>query len=387
MPKPPPDPTNRWAEVPEAAEFGRRLFYDPRFSGAGDVSCATCHQPDRAWTDGRSLALGAAQTSRHAPSLHNAAHQRWLFWDGRADSLWAQALGPLEDEREHAGSRLQYAHTIYGDPRLRGNYERIFGALPDLSDAARFPAEGRPVGDPDHPHQRAWDAMRSEDRDAVTEVFVRMGKAIAAFERRMVTAQAPFDVFVEGVRVGDIEKQAALEPTARDGLRLFLGEARCHLCHDGPLFSDLEFHVTGAPPLDPSLPEDLGRAAGISALAEDDFNGTGRWSDDPGGQARYKVEMLPDPEGWRSAFKTPSLRNVAKTAPYMHQGQLASLEEVLDFYSTLEGADLSDAREQLLEPLDLGEEQRVALMAFLRSLTDYALPLDQLPPDDLADPR
>lgn len=402
LPAVPPDPTNRVADDPRAARLGQFLFFDERLSRDANTSCATCHDPARSWTDGRVLAEGLAPLDRHTPSLWNVAHQRWFFWDGRADSLWAQALIPLESPLEHSSSRLQLAHLVHDDALLRAAYERVFGPLPDLGDGSRFPSVGRPVPEDDHahelarehareatlsgghthgpdasfyhPHQRAWDSMRPEDQGGVTEVFVNLGKAIAAYERRILSRHAPFDRFVEGLRERDEGKLSALDAAARRGLELFVGRARCVTCHDGPTLSDKEFHDLGLPGPGGARPTDPGRRRGIEALRRSEFNGVGRWSDDPRGAARSKVELLASHAHGGFEFKTPSLRNVAVNAPYMHDGQLASLEDVVGFYSTLAGErEDPPTHETILRPLGLTETERQDLIAFLRSLTDEDL--------------
>jgi cytochrome c peroxidase len=388
LPPPPRDPTNAHEDDPRAARLGQALFFDRRLSKTGTISCAHCHDPARGWSDGRARAIGLDQVQRHTPTLWNVAQNRWFFWDGRKDSLWSQALAPLEDPAEHAGSRLQYAHLVAADGRYRAAYERVFGALPELSDPERFPPLGRPVpGVPEHPHARAWNGMNAADRDAVDRIFVNLGKALAAYQRRIVSRRAPFDVFVEGLREGDARKRAALSPAAVRGLQLFLGKARCHTCHDGPYFSDLEFHDDRVPPLDPTQEPDSGRHAGIALVLDDPFNGLGRHSDDPGA-GRTKLAYLARTNHNRRELKTPTLRNVAVTAPYMHQGQLATLAEVVRFYSTLEGALAPHPEERLVEPLGLSPEEQADLVAFLESLTDTSLPAELTgPPAELAAER
>jgi len=382
LPALPPDPTNRVADDPRAARLGQFVFFDPRFSGDGKVSCATCHQPERAFTDGKHLAdagraarPGAATNTgadprpaleRHTPSLVNVAYNRWFFWDGRADSLWSQPLHPLEEPREHATTRLAIAHAVHDDPELKRAYEELFGPLPALADARRFPLNGKP-GEP------AYDAMDAADRQAVDRVFADVGKAIAAYERRLVARSSPFDDFVAGVRAGDLERQRALDPAARAGLRLFVGAARCILCHSGPTFSDREFHDNRVPTLDGGPRRDPGRHRGMATVLADPFNGAGAFSDAPDGPARDKLHYLPRATDHWSEFKTPSLRNVALTAPYMHQGQLATLDDVLAYYNTLERAVPSHSPERTLIALHLQPEQLAALRAFLESLTDVRL--------------
>jgi len=397
----PTDPTNRWADDEDAAQLGQFLFFDERLSRDGDTSCATCHDPAEQFTDRKQLAEGLLPLERHTPSIWNIAFNRWFFWDGRADSSWAQALTPLESPLEHASSRLQVAHVVRDDGGLSAAYEKLFGPLPDLRDDARFPPVGRPVPEDDHahklaeehakasaasgghthgpgsrfyhPHQRAWDSMTTEDQDAVTQVFVNVGKAIAAYERKIVSRHSAFDRFVEGLRTNDADKLEALDPSARNGLQLFLGKAGCNVCHDGPNFTDREFHDLRLPPAQAAgdVPDDPGRTRGVESLQRNEFNGVGRWSDDPEGPARYLVEFLPQHRHGVGEFKTPSLRNVAVTAPYMHQGQFETLGDVLHFYSTFEGAlDRRSMSEKILQPLDLTEQEQQDIVHFLESLTD-----------------
>lgn len=375
LPPVPDDPTNAVFADPAAARLGQALFFDERLSRDGDVSCATCHDPGRGWADGRQLAVATGRLERHSMTLWNVAHNRWFFWDGRADSLWSQALQPLEEPREHATSRLAVAHVVAEDADLRRAYEAVFGELPPLEQADRFPPEGRPVdGQPDHPHARAWASMDEADREAVNRVFADVGKAIAAFERQLVSGRSPFDVFVEGVRERDARKQRSLSEAARRGFKLFAGKARCHLCHIGPNFTDREFHNNRLPPLEGATSLDPGRFKGIELVQEDPFNGIGAYSDEPDGAAREKVGFLRRVGHNWAEFKTPSLRNVAVTAPYMHEGQFATLEDVLHFYSTLEDATPPHhVSEKLLVPVGLDEGEIDDLIAFLEALTDVAI--------------
>ena len=226
-----------------------------------------------------------------------------------------------------------------------------------------------------HPHQRAWDSMTPDDQQAVTRVFVNVGKSLEAFERQLLSRHAPFDVFVEGLREGDASKRRALSPEAQRGLKTFVGRGRCVLCHSGPTFSDLEFHDVGAPELEPEMPPDEGRVLGLQLVAADAFNGLGRWSDAPDGAARTKLDYLPAHAHHTAEFKTPSLRNVARSAPYHHQGQFATLEAVVEFYSSREGVRTDPPMtETLIQPLHLSASERAELVAFLRSLTDEGIP-------------
>lgn len=386
LPAVPDDPTNAYDHDPEAARLGQFLFYDQRLSSNGQVACVSCHDPAQSWTDGRQVGLapGAERpVERHTMSLWNVAYNRWFFWDGRADSLWSQALIPLENPLEHDFTRLQAAHVLHDDAKLKDAYERVFGPLPPLDEEARFPAAGRPIAnEPEHPHAIAWTGMTSEDRDAVNRVFANVGKAIAAFETKLVSRRSPFDIFVEGLREGDLRKQRGFSADARRGLKLFLGKARCFVCHTGANFTDLEFHNDRIPGAE-GVNMDPGRFGGIEPLMTSEFSGVGPYSDDPDGKARDKVAFLRRPVHEFGAFKTPTLRNAALTAPYMHQGQFATLEDVIHFYSTLENAvPTHHAAEKILIAVNLLEHERRDLIAFLRTLTDTSLdPVLLAPPE------
>ena len=313
--------------IPAAARLGQYLFYDTRFSANGQVACATCHPAGNAWADGKPLSQGIGTARRHAPTLWNTAFNRWFFWDGHADSHWAQALKPLEDPVEQGGSRLQFLHIVATDVALRAAYERIFGALPDVSDAQRFPVAARPIPTaPDDPHHVAWQSMTADDQDAVNLFYANLGKAIAAFQRRLISRDASFDRFVEGLRTGDAAQLSSLSLSAQRGLRMFVGSGRCRECHAGPNFTDGEFHSIGLVPLNGSSP-DVGRFGGIAAVRADVFNGLGPYSDDHSASDRPVAFLAPRPDT-QGQFKVPTLRNVAHTAPYMHDGRFASLRDV-----------------------------------------------------------
>lgn len=375
-PLPAPD-TDARANDPRAAALGQFLFFDSHFSANGKVSCASCHQPARAFTDGRAMAKGVGLGTRNTPTLLDAAFNHWYFWDGRTDSLWSQALQPLENPREFGSDRLFVVHAVAADPVLRAAYRQVFGPLPPLADSARFPAHARLAAQPNLPAAKAWAAMAPADRAAVDRMFSNLGKAIEAYERKLVSSNAPFDRYVEGLRTGDPAELAAISPAAKRGLKLFVGAAHCDLCHSGPAFSDSQFHNLGLPLL-PGETADPGRAAGIQAVKTDPFDGTGAFSDDPKRAAKERLAFLPPAASQLGAFKTPSLRNVALTAPYMHDGRFATLAQVLDFYAQGKAAShgrLVGAREatlDLIPPLTKG--QQANLIAFLKTLTGAPLP-------------
>jgi len=379
----PAGPANGVADSAPAAALGQFLFFDTRLSANGEVACATCHQPARGFSDGLALAKGLAAGTRNTPSLLNAALNHWFFWDGRADSLWSQALQPLEGPREAGGDRLHIAHLVADDTALRAAYQSVFGELPPLADTARFPPHARP--DPRSPMAEAWQAMAPADRTEIDRVFSNIGKAIEAYERKLIGGASPFDTYVEGLRTGDPAKEAALSPAAARGLKLFVGAANCHTCHTGPALSDGEFHNLGLP-LSPGEEPDRGRAAGMNLLRADIFNAAGPFSDEPTEIAKQRLETLPPPKSQLGAFKTPSLRNVALSAPYMHDGRFATLPEVLEFYA--QGKPASHTRLVGTPDLTLNlvprltPEQRADLAAFLEALTGAPLPaaLTEPPP-------
>ncbi|HEX6973307.1 MAG TPA: cytochrome c peroxidase [Vicinamibacterales bacterium] len=352
----PRDPTNRAADDPRAAALGRRLFHETRLSSNGRVACGTCHQAERGFQDGIALANGVGKTARRTMPIAGMARAPFLFWDGRKDSLWAQALGPLESPVEHGGTRAQYAHVV-ADFYAR-DYEAVFGALPDLS---RVPRSAGPVADPEA--AAAWNALSRAQQDEVTRVFVNIGKAIAAFERRIDVGASRFDKYVAAVTSGQSDQNILTDDEVA-GLRLFIGKANCTQCHSGPLFTNNEFHNTGVPPR-AELAVDHGRLTGATAVLSDEFNCRSRWSD-----ARERCSeleyMVSGDHTLDRAYKVPSLRNVAERAPYMDAGQFATLADVLDHYNRAPSAPTghSELRPLRLKPLELRQ-----LEAFLRTLS------------------
>jgi len=303
LPPLPPDPTNAVADDPRAQALGHRLFFDTRLSSNGMISCATCHQPIRHFTDGLSKGVALGMSKRNTPSIVGTAYSPWLYWDGRKDSQWSQALAPLEDPNEHGGNRLKILSVIASDSAYRSAYESLFGAPPDLT--------------------------RQQDID---RAFANAGKAIAAYERLLMHGISRFDAYVAHLEAGgDSLDQNFLSNNEIKGLRLFIGEARCTECHNGPLFSNNEFHNTGLLSIAGETP-DRGRIDGVRTLLADPFNCLGEFSDDSIRAcselryARMGAELI-------GATRTPSLRNLANTAPFQSKGQFQSLPEVLRHYN------------------------------------------------------
>ncbi len=359
-----PDPSNAVADHPGAAALGQQLFFDAALSTSGGVSCATCHQPARGFTDGLVRGRGVGEAARHTPSVVGSQGGAWLFWDGRADSLWMQALGPIENDAEMASDRVSVVQRIA--TAYRAPFEAVFGPLPDWGS---LPARGRPDAT-DPALVDAWRAMTPDQQDAVNRVFSQVGKAIAAYERRLVPQDAPFDRYADALAAGDPNGGGHLNPAAQRGLALFLREGGCVNCHNGPLLTDRSFHNLGLP--EPGNGYDPGRTQGAMAVASSPFNCAGPYSDAKDcPELRYLNPTFPD---FVSAFKTPTLRGVTQTAPYMHHGGLADLDAVLTFYSELPGQPLAGHRELTLRPLGLTPEQRTDLIAFLGALDGGPLP-------------
>ena len=351
LPDTPPSPTNRVADNPSAARLGQMFFFDMRFSKEGTISCATCHSPFHGFADVEATSLGADRGTRNAPTVLNAAYNEWQFWDGRADTLWAQALFALEGEDEQAGTRLQYAHLIH--QHYRASYEKVFGPLPKLEDVTRFPPDGKP-GNP------AFDNMSEADQIAVNTVFANIGKAIEAYERLLISGNAPFDRYVAG-------DEDAITLEAKRGLKVFIGKGVCVLCHGTPHFRDNDFHNLGIP--QGNLPEDTGRFQGVAALLADPFNSAGIYSDSR--EAAVQTLNLLEPRlEHQGEFKTPTLRNVALTAPYFHTGEFPTLASVIEFNDA--GGmtnEFAGRRAVPVEPLHLTEQEKRDLVEFLKTLT------------------
>lgn len=379
LPPQPADPGNAVADDPRAAALGHRLFFDSRFSGNGAVACSTCHEPERFFTDGRPLGVGVGVVPRHAMSLIGASRFDWFTWDGKADSQWAQALLPLEHPAEHGGDRLQFAHLVAA--HYRAEYEALFGPLPDLADEARFPPHGAPGIDAEL--QAAWDGMAPADQDAVNRVFANIGKVLAAYQRLLQPGPARFDRYVAALETGASAPDARLSSDELAGLRLFIGKAHCINCHNGPLLANGEFHNTAIPGV-PGFPLDRGRATGIARLLGDPFNCLGPYSDAAPEQCSQLRFLVTEGQTLEGGFKTPTLRNVAATAPYMHMGQFATLGEVLAHYN--DGGQALIGHNELA-PLGLTERELAQIEAFLGTLTapPAADPRWLAPPADSAE--
>ncbi len=338
-PWPPPavrDAANRVDGQRAAIDFGARLFFEPRLSAGGDMACASCHLPPRAFQDGRPVAVGRAEGIRNTPTLLDVAQQRWFGWDGAHDSLWVASLSPLLQAGE-MGQRLDtLAATVRGDPRLAAGYRAAFGAAPGANDE---------------------------------QIAVDLAKALAAWQAALVSPRTPFDDFRDAMARGDPAAAARYPLAAQRGLRLFIGEARCSVCHAGPAFSNGEFADIGVPFFVPGG-VDSGRHGGLQKLLASRMNRLGPHNDagtaDPRAVATRHVIVEPRHFG---EFRVPGLRQLAHTAPYMHDGSLARIEDVVQHYSALNEERLHADGERILRRLNLTPQQAADLAAFLRSLS------------------
>jgi len=354
----PVDPSNKYSDNPKAAAFGRKLFFEDHFSGNMKVSCATCHREDYSFTDNLPLSHGMDTTPRRSMPLVGVAYNSWFFWDGRTDSLWSQALGPIESKLEHGISRTMSAFII--NTYYREEYESLFGPIPEITED-KWPQEARPAQD-DPNALKAWVLMTTEQREVVNRIYVNMGKSIAAFVRTIMPQLSPFDRYVEQIQTGEISNtRMALTDDETAGLRLFIGKAKCTNCHNGPMFTNSDFHNLGLPQKKNAEP-DKGRAEAITQVLSNEFNCLGKYSDaDP--ENCYELRFIDTSDKkYMGAFKTPTLRSVADHPPYMHAGQFATLHEVLEFYR-------SQATNPELGHKDLTDKELDQLEAFLHALS------------------
>lgn len=277
----------------EKIELGRMLFFDKRLSRDNTISCATCHIPSLAFTDGQPVSAGIRrqQGGRSAPTAINRAFSKVQFWDGRAATLEEQSVGPFANPVEHGfgdySEMLTKMNKIEG---YKGEFKKVFG----------------------------------------TEITMEgVGKAIASFQRTIVSGNSPFDRFESG------KDQKAISDSAKRGLALFRGKARCAICHAGFNFTDESFHNLGVD-----------------------------WDRSTIDVSRYEVTKNVKDIG---AFKTPTLREIANTAPYMHDGRFATLDEVVDFYN--KGGVKNPFLDPAIAPLNLTSEEKQDLVAFLETLS------------------
>ncbi len=375
---PPTSPTNQYADDPDAAALGQKLFFDPRVGIDNQTGCVTCHEPAAGFQDDRDqTSEGVAGFGRrHAPTLINAAYGDgsygatvWQLWDGRTDSLWSQALGPAEDSIEMGSSRTRVALLIYD--KYRAEYEAVFGPMPLELRAANgapiAPQDARPSAT-DETANSLWEALSPAVQDGISQIYVHFGKAIAAYERKIVSTNSRFDDYYRELIKGNLDSEL-LDAEERLGLRLFVGKGECIRCHSGPNFTSLEFwNIAVRQEGRTADVVDVGRAEGVFSVQNSEFSCDSRWSDIDD-VSLCEVADLTEEERFMGAFKTPGLRDISKTAPYMHTGTLETLEDVIRHYSDGGAEDgFVGASEVAIRELDLTDEEQAALVAFLLTL-------------------
>jgi cytochrome c peroxidase len=337
-PWPPPparDPSNRVSGHPAAIALGQHLFNEPRLSASRQVTCGDCHQAGREWRDGRARGFGMVELDRRTPSLWNVGYQHWFGWDGAADSLWMQSIRPILDAREMGGSARGVAGMLRDDAALACGYRRAFGEAPGADDE---------------------------------KLLVDAAKALAAFQQTLVTPRTPFDDFRDALIAGDHAAAARYPLAAQRGLKLFVGRGNCNACHFGPLFTNREFGDIGVPFFRRSGEVDAGRYGGIARLRDSPFNLLGAYNDDASGASTTRTRHVALQHRNFGEFKVPSLRQVGRTAPYMHNGGIATLEEVVKHYSEVSPDRLHSDGTPLVRALGLNGQESADLVAFLRSL-------------------
>jgi cytochrome c peroxidase len=334
------DPSNRVSGKPEAIDFGEQLFFESRLSGSGKLACGSCHVPERDWSDGLARGEGMQTVDRNTPNLVNVRYHRWFGWDGAADSLWSQSIRPILNEKELASTPQRVAELVRTDAELACHYTRTFGRPP-----AAVPAD--------------------------EAVLVDIGKALAAFQETIVAARTAFDEFRDALARGDRAAAARYSIPAQRGLKIFIGKGNCSTCHTGPRFTNGEFHATGVSFFAGKGRVDPGRYDGIRQLKESHFNLLGPYNDDPARTTAVATQHVDLVQRNFGEFKVPSLRNAALTGPYMHNGQIGTLREVVRYYSELNVDRLHADGEQLLKPLKLSAQETDDLIVFVESLTDF----------------
>lgn len=356
---PPRDPTNRHSGDPRAISLGRQLYHFQGFSKSGTISCASCHDPQKAWADGRRVAVGEGTGTRNTLSLKNVAYLRWLMWDGRVATLWSQATRPIENPAEMGGSRAQTLCAIWTDEALARSYAAVFGA-PRQALVAQTCSAVRSSG-----------VLAPASQADVSRNFSNVGKALAAFMETIVTGKSEFDLFAEALLPDPARRTHDIGASAQRGLKLFIGKANCVSCHSSSLLSDNEFHNIQLPLGAKKFQSDTGRFDGARQVVKDEFGPSGPYSDARDTDRSYFVKQLPIGEQLIGQFRTPSLRNVANTAPYMHDGSMETLRDVLEFYSSMKNAQRNDHHyESIVRPLNLTAREIEDLESFLLTLSE-----------------
>ena len=335
------DPSNRVSGDEQAIALGERLFFENRLSSAGRFSCATCHEPERNWTDNQTRGTAIGQMDRNTPTLMNVRMGRWFGWDGGSDSLWSQSIRPILEPRELGANPRHVAELLRNDVVLSCHYSKVFGVRPSVKDDEA--------------------------------VLVDVGKALAAFQETIVSGRTPFDEFRDALARGDVSAASRYPDSAQRGLRIFIGKGGCDSCHSGPNFTNGEFHDTGNSHFTAKGRVDPGRHEGIKRVTESRFNLLGPYNDDATRASATSTRHVALEHRNFGEFKVPTLRNTVMTSPYMHHGEVETLGQVVRHYSEMNLDRLHADGEQILKPLKLSQREQTDLVVFLESLTNFTM--------------
>jgi cytochrome c peroxidase len=334
-PELPRDSSNAVSGNEAAIRLGEMLFFDHGLGNDSKFSCASCHDPGRGFTDGRATGQGRRTLARNTSSLLNLKASRWYGWGGEHDSLWAQSIRPILALDEMAATPQLVREVLLSRERYQQLYREAFGA-----------------------------AVQSHDNELL---LVNAGKALAAYQETLVSPRSAFDDFRDALLENDPAGIEAYPESAQRGLKLFIGEGRCNLCHLGPRFTSGEFADVGVSLLSVNG-TDTGRFHGIERLRANPYNLLGKYNDGDAQHNAVSTRQVKSTPRNRGEFRIPGLRGVAVTAPYMHNGSLGSLRDVVMHYSELDVERLPAVDQGLLRPLKLNASEVDDLVHFLESL-------------------
>ena len=329
------DKTNQLANIPLAQSLGKSLFFDSGLSSNNQVACATCHQPNKAFTDQVAIAQGMHLGHRNTPSLWNVGFKRWYGWGGDIDTLWGASLRALLNPTEMAASVTSISKYLSKQPY-------VLSQLQQLS---------------------LWKNAKTDQ-----DKLVVVGKLLAAYQGDLISQKSEFDLFRESLIAQNDAESNHYSDAKKRGLKLFIGKGNCQVCHTGPLFSNNEFADIGIRYFDRQGKVDKGRYQGIQSLKASPFSSLGEYNDDPSLTSRIQAQHLVLKHRNFGEFMVPSLRNIAATSPYMHQGSLSTLDDVIEHYSNLDEERLHTDGVAILRPLNLTKAEKADLKAFLESL-------------------
>ena len=329
------DRSNRVSGNANAIALGAALFNAPVLSVDGTMSCASCHDPKQAFTTQDPRAKGRGILRRNSPTVRDLKGLRWYGWGGKSDNLWAASLHPIVSGLELGHNQGSLKDALAGSA-YAADFEAVFGSLSEQEPEA---------------------------------VLVNTAKALATYLETLETKRTPFDAFRDALAGGDLDAAGAYPNAAQRGLQLFLGRGNCAFCHSGPRFSNNEFHDAGVPYFLNETEVDPGRFDGLRSLRANPYTLEGDWSDDPEKRGAWAVQNVRQSHADFGTFRTPSLRGVAETAPYMHDGSLAGLQDVVRHYDAINLERLHADGEAILRPLNLSDQETADLVAFLQSLS------------------